>query len=257
VTATLDASLLRDLVPDGATVAIGGAGLNRKPMSLVRTLVDAGTRDLVVVAFLGSVDVELLLAAGAVAELHTAGVSLDGFGLAPAYRSARQRATPRVVEWSEGTLVAALEAASRGVPSMPTTTSPNSEVVAVNPWLAVHPDPFTGDPVVLARALRLDVALIHAPAADTANNLYIDGDAAVDALIARAAGRTVATAGALGRRPESEAAISRLWVDQVFIDEAGSLPTGCHPGTYTDLGTIGAWAGSDGSDASLLMGAAS
>jgi glutaconate CoA-transferase subunit A len=240
-------------VRDGATVAIGGAGLSRKPMTLVESLASSGARDLVIVSFLGSVDVELLLASGCVAELHTAGVDLGGFGLAPAYRTARQDGTVRTIEWSEGSLMAALEAEGRGLRSMPTPTSPRSEIVTANPWLGVHPDPMDGTDVVFARALPLDLALLHVPSADSSGNLHIDGDVGVDGLMARAATRTLSTAERLGDDEPSRASISRLWVDEIHITPEGSWPTACHPASLVDVGAIMRWAGSDGLDASLLV----
>ena len=245
--------LAGDLVRDGATIAIGGAGLSRKPMSLVDALASSGARDLTIVSFLGSVDVELLLASGSVSELHTAGVDLAGFGLAPAYRAARQDRSVRVIEWSEGSLMAALEAQARGLRSMPAPTSPQTELVATNPWLGVHPDPMAGSDVVFARALPIDLALLHVPSADSSGNLHIAGDVGVDGLIARAAARTLATTEAVGDDEPSAAAISRLWVDEIRVDRGGSWPTACHPVSLIDLDAVARWAGSDGLDRSLLV----
>ena len=180
-----------ELIPPGATVAVGGAGLNRKPMALLKGIVGGGVRDLDIVSFLGSVDVEYLLASGAVADLQSAGVSLDGFGLAPAFRAARQQQSVRFVEWSEASMVAAVEAAARGLPSMPCSTAPGSDVVKYNPSLGVYKDPPTGIPTVFATALAVDIALIHAPAADVHGNIYVDGDLGLDGLLARAAQTTI------------------------------------------------------------------
>lgn len=245
--------LAGDFARDGATIAIGGAGLSRKPMSLVAALASSGARDLTIVSFLGSVDVELLLASGSVSELHTAGVDLAGFGLAPAYRAARQDGSVRVIEWSEGSLLAALEARARGLPSMPAPTSPQTELVTTNPWLGVHPDPMDGSDIVFARALPLDLSLLHVPSADSSGNLHIAGDVGVDGLLARAATRTLATAEDIGDDEPSGAAISRLWVDEIHVDPGGSWPTACHPVSLIDLDAVARWAGSDGLDKSLLV----
>jgi glutaconate CoA-transferase subunit A len=238
---------------DGATIAIGGAGLSRKPMALVEAVTSSGLRDLTVVSFLGSVDVELLIGSGVVAELHTAGVDLAGFGLAPAYRAARQDRTVRVIEWSEGSLMTALEARARGLPSMPAPTSPRTELVTTNPWLGVHPDPMDGTDLVFARALPVDLALLHVPAADSSGNLHIAGDVGVDGLIARAATHTIATSEQMSDAAPAVAAISRLWVDEIRLEPGGSWPTACHPVSLIDLAAVGAWAGSDGTDVSLLV----
>jgi glutaconate CoA-transferase subunit A len=244
---------LRDLVPDGAVVAVGGAGLSRKPMSLLRALVAAGTRDLGVVSFLGSVDVELLLAAGAAKSVHTAGVALDGFGLAPAFRAARQQQSVEVVEWSEGSLCAAVEAAARGLPSFPCGTSTASDIVEHNPWLGVFPDPHSGADTVFARALRPDVAVLHATAADEHGNVYVEGDLGIDGLIARAAGTTVVSVDEiLTEADAARASLSRIWVDAVLEAPGGSWPTECYPAALVDLGAVAGWARSDGSQADLL-----
>lgn len=233
---------VRDRVPDGSTVAVGGTGLSRKPMSLLWSLVDAGVRDLTVVSFLGSVDVELLLAVDAVRELHTAGVSLEAAGLAPAYRAARQEGTVRVVEWSEGSLHAALEATARGVPSLPCGTSPISDVVGANPWLRVAPDPFTGEDVVVARALPVGVCLLHVPAADDQGNLFVDGDPGIDGTLARAASTVLASCEERRTDPPRRAAISRIWVDAVLDVPDGSWPTGCHATSGDDPSAVRRWA---------------
>lgn len=253
MTAGADASRIRELIPDGSTVAVGGAGLSRKPMALLSDLAASGAVDIRLVSFLGSVDVELLIAAGVVRSVHTSGVSLDGFGLAPAYRKARQGGSVSVVEWSEGSLSAALEAAARGLGSLPTTTSPQSDVVAENDWLTVAADVFTGVDTVFARAVRPDVALIHAAAADATGNIYIAGDTAIDGLLARASATTVASVERVedGLDPAS-AAISRLWVDEVQVRPGGSWPTESHPAALVDLAAVGRWAGSDGTDPDLL-----
>ncbi|MCW3065996.1 MAG: coenzyme transferase [Solirubrobacterales bacterium] len=229
-------------VPDGATVALGGVRLQRRPMALVRALAEAGRRDLRVVAFLGSLDVELLLAAGCVAELHSPGVSLDAAGLAPRYRAARQTGEPRFVEWSEGLMLTALDASTRGVPSLPAWMGLGSDLPDVNPWLRTGSDPFDDTPVMNVRALDVDVALIHVPGVDPAGNLYVEGDLGADGLLARAARRTIASFEGRRDREPLTAAISRIWIEDVVEAPRGAWPCGCHPAYGADLATARRWA---------------
>lgn len=228
-----DGAAVRDAVgdvADGSAVAVGGLGSSRRPMRLLRALVEAGPRDLAVVSFLGGLDVELLLAAGVVGELHTAGTSLDAAGLAPLYREARETGRPTVHEWGEGALHAALEAAARGLPYLPTSTAVASDVVATNPGLAVAEDPFGAGPVVVARALAVDLALLHVPAASERGDLFHDGDPGVDDVLVRAARRVVASTDTRVQRPPADATVARIWVDRVVDLPGGSWPTPC-PGT--------------------------
>ena len=62
----VDVSRAADTVQDGDTVYFGGTVLDRKPMELTRALIRAGRRDLEVVTFAGSLEIELLVAAGSV-----------------------------------------------------------------------------------------------------------------------------------------------------------------------------------------------
>ncbi len=233
---------LVESVPDGATVALGGVRLQRRPMALVRALAQAGRRDLCVVAFLGSLDVELLLAAGCVAELHAPAVGLDAAGLAPRFRAARQDGTVRFVEWSEGLMLTSLEAAARGVPSYPAWMGLGSDLPALNPWLRPGTDPFDGTAVMNVRALDIDVALLHVPAADDAGNLYVDGDLGADGLIARAARQTLVSYERRCDRDPLRAAVSRLWVEGLVAAPRGAWPCGCHPHYSAELDVARHWA---------------
>ncbi len=211
-------------------------------MAMLQALVQAGVADLTVISFLGSLDVELLLVGGAVTRVHTAGVSLDAAGLAPTYRSARETGAPDVVEWSEGSLHAAIEATSRALPSMPCGTATGSDVVRHNPHLMVAADPFDGTDVVVARALPIDVALLHVPAANARGDLFIDGDPAIDGTLARAAGVVIASFDERRDLPPATAAISRIWVDAVLHLPGGAWPTGCHATTPADPAVARRWA---------------
>jgi glutaconate CoA-transferase subunit A len=220
-------SILADAVTDGALVAFGGGELRRKPVAAARALAGLGRRDLRVVALLGSVEVEVLLGSGCVAEVHSAGVALAG--LAPRWREARQTGSPRAVEWSEGTLAAALQAAALGVDSFLWPSGIGTDLPAVNPWLKETTDPHTGAPVIAVRALVPDVAIIHAPGADDEQNVYIDEDLVADELLARAALRVIVTYERLVQCEPGRAAISRLFVDDVVAAPGGAAPTACPP----------------------------
>lgn len=219
--------VLADAVPDGALVVVGGGELTRKPMAAVRELVGLGRRDLRVATMLGSADVEVLLGAGAIAEVHSSGVALEG--LAPRWREARQTGSPAVVEWSEGTFAAALHATTLGLDSIPWPTGLASDLPVVNPYVKEAADPHTGRPVLAVRALVPDVALIHVNAVDEEGNAYVDGDLVLDGLLARAAKRVVVTYEATVEADPERAAISRLWLDDLVEAPGGALPTACPP----------------------------
>jgi glutaconate CoA-transferase subunit A len=221
--------VLGDAVADGALVAFGGGELRRKPVAAARELVALGRRDLRVATLLGSAEVELLLGAGAAVEVHSAGVML--LGLAPRWREARQTGSPTVVEWSEGTFLAALQAASLGADSLLWPSGVETDMPAVNPWLKEVADPWSGAPVLAVRALVPDVAIIHAHGVDEDGNVYIEDDLVADELLARAARRVVVTYEREVPAEPERAAISRLFVDDTVEAPGGAAPTAM-PGLY-------------------------
>src|SRR5688500_5755830 len=78
-------------ISDGATVGIGGTIISDHPMALVRGLVRRRLRNLTVVAPTAGLDVDLLVAAGCVAKIHTAYVGAEGAApIGPAFRAAAE-----------------------------------------------------------------------------------------------------------------------------------------------------------------------
>lgn len=209
-------------------------------MAACRALAALGRRDLVVIAFLGSLDVELLLEAGCVGELHAAGVALDAAGLAPRFRRAREEGAPPFVEWSEGAMVAALEAGALGLDSALTRSCLGTDLPRLNPMLREVADPHTGAPVIAARALAPDLALIHVAGVDAHGHAYCDGDLAADGLLARAARRTVVTYEREEPADPPRVALSRLWIERAVRVPDGARPTSCHPLYAADLAAVAA-----------------
>ena len=76
------------LVADGSQSAFSGAVLRGKPVAAARALARAGKRDLELVTFTGSLEVELLLAAGALRTVVSSYVGLGPHGLARGFSGA-------------------------------------------------------------------------------------------------------------------------------------------------------------------------
>jgi glutaconate CoA-transferase subunit A len=225
------------LVPDGAVVAVGGTILHRKPMTFLRALADAGRRDLTVVTFAGSVDVEVLLAGGCIEELKTAYVGLGEHGFAPHFRSAAQSGQVRDQEWSEWTLLGGLRAAMMGLPFLPTRAGVGSEVVADLPLGKVD-DPFGSGTYLAIPPMRPDVAVLHAWRASPAGDVQFPWPPEhlwdVDVLMARAARSVIVTVEEIvpPATIAEDSVLTRMFgfeIDAVVHCPGGSWPTGSAP----------------------------
>ena len=100
---------LAALVPDGASVALGGSFLHRGPFALVRELIRRRRASLEIVKQSPGYDIDILCRAGAVARVRAGIVAMEGhLGLAPAYRRAVERQEIELEEHACMTLTAGL-----------------------------------------------------------------------------------------------------------------------------------------------------
>lgn len=226
------------LVADGATVALGGGLCARLPMALVRELVRAGRRDLHVVGSAHSVDVDLLIAAGAVKVCEESYVGFEqDLGLAPAFRRAAQTGTVEVRESCCVTVLTQLRAAEMGLPFLPVRGVKGTDIAALHPEYGRVSCPFTGEELVAVPPLVPDVALVHAPIGDARGNLHLDQPYVLDERFAHASRMVVATVDRLVTTDEVAAAgvvIPAHTVAAVAEVPFGAHPSSCYPGYAYD-----------------------
>lgn len=216
------------LVADGATVALGGGLSARLPMALVRELVRQGRRGLHLVGSAHSIDVDLLVAAGAVRRLEESYVGFEqDLGLAPAYRRAAEAGTVEVAESCCATILAQLRAAEMGLPFLPVRGVRGSDIVRLHPEYAEITCPFTGETLVAVPALRPDVALLHAPAGDRYGNLHLEQPYVLDERFASASASVVATVDELVSTDEVTAA--GVTIPAHLVAAVTEVPYGAHP----------------------------
>ncbi len=190
------------------------------PMEATRALIRRGVRNLHLVTLpTSSVQADLLVGAGCVAVLETSAVSLGELGPAPRFTAAAKSGGICIRDATCPALHAAFQAAEKGVPFMPLRGIIGSDLLAHRPDWRVIDNPFgTDDPIVVLPAIRPDVALIHAPVADRAGNVWI-GRQREFATMAHAAAKTVVT-------------VEKI-VDSNLLDDP-TLAAGTLPGFYVE-----------------------
>jgi glutaconate CoA-transferase subunit A len=209
------------------------------PMEATRALIRRGVRNLHLVALpTSSLQADLMIGAGCVAVLETSAVSLGELGPAPRFTAAVVAAAIRVKDATCPALHAAFQAAEKGVPFMPLRGIIGSDLLTHRPDWRVIDNPFgDNDPIVLLPALHPDVALLHAPMADGAGNVWIGRQREL-ATMAHASARTVVTVeklvdGNLLDDPLLAAGtLPGFYVDRIAVAENGCWPLGL-PDHYT------------------------
>jgi glutaconate CoA-transferase subunit A len=221
------------LVADGALVALGGGLSARLPMALVRELVRQRRTGLHLVGSAHSIDVDMLVGAGAVRRCEESYVGFEqDLGLAPAYRRAAEEGTIEVAESCCATVLAQLRAAEMGVPFLPVRGVRGSDIAGLHPEYAEITCPFTGETLVAVPPLHPDVALLHAPSGDRYGNLHLEQPYVLDERFASASRMVVATVDELVSTEQVTAAgvtIPGHLVAAVAQVSFGAHPASCYP----------------------------
>jgi glutaconate CoA-transferase subunit A len=233
-------------VPTGARLAVGGHHFARLPLAALRMLAASRARDLRWFSWGGGLPLEMLLAADRIASIDLCFSSLDIFGLPPRFRAVAEAQSVPVTDWPALAMIAALEAAMRNLPSLQVQLPIGSDLVSTCPGLRAAGDGLTAH----VCAIRPDVALLHAPYADTQGNVAIYGARALDVLLAGAARQVLVTVeeivpeGALARMGRLTV-IPRTLVSAVAYAPEGAAPASCLPHYVTDWQALSTLLGGD------------
>src|SRR6478735_1768512 len=179
------AAALQDVLRDGMTLAVGGFGLSGIPADLIEAVRDSGVKDLTVVSNNMAVDgkgVELLIEGGQVRKVIASYVGENKL-FAEQYLAGQLE-----VEFTpQGTLAERLRAGGAGIPAFYTKTGVGTLVAEGKPLAE-----FDGETFVQERAIKADVALVHAHTAD--NLIYRYTAQNFNPVVATAGAVTVAEA---------------------------------------------------------------
>jgi len=190
---------------------------------------------------------DMLIGAGCVESVDAAAVTLGEFGQAPQFTKA---IIEGVIEMRDSTcpaIHAGLQAAEKGIPFMPLRGILGSDVLAHRPDWHVIENPFycgsEKDPIVLVPAITPDVALIHAPVADTLGNVWISVRREL-MLMAHAAKTTLVTVekiidgDLLLDSDKAPGCIPSLYIDYLAEVPMGAKPLGLFDCYHADAAVI-------------------
>ena len=219
------------LVPDGSTVALGGLSMNSSPMAFVRELARQEKKELTLVAIVNGMAVDWLVAAGCVRRVVSGLISFEGMGLAPNFRRAVESGSVTLEEYSEYLLIARLRAAATNLPFIPTKAGLGTDVISLHPETTrLETDSVTGEAYVACTPLPVDVAVVHAHAADVLGNVRVDPKLLwMDNEIVNAAAKTIVTVEGIVPHSSFVAEPHRTTWPRFITDAVVEVPWGAYP----------------------------
>jgi len=137
-------------------------------------------------------------------------------------------------------MIHALRAGAYGIPFMPVGGMWGSDLVALRPeFYSVMKSPFDGSEVVCVKALAPDYAIIHVQEADIYGNCRILGPSYQDALLARAAKKTIITTERIVGTYRMQEEPKLTAIPHFLVEAVVELPGGAKPGIcYPDYLTV-------------------
>ncbi len=224
---------IAEAIPDGALLGVP-ADYSGVPMAATRALIARGARDLRLFCLpYTTLQGDMLIGAGCVASVEAAAVTLGEHGLAPRFTAAVEDGAFEMRDSTCPALHSQLQATEKGVPFMPLRGVIGSDIAAHRPDWRVIDSPFGNapDPVLLLPAVKLDVALFHAPYADPAGNVFI-GRRRELATMVHAASKVLVTvekivaASLYETEANAACALPAFYVDAIAVAKNGAWPCG-------------------------------
>ncbi|MGE0798039.1 MAG: CoA transferase subunit A [Lautropia sp.] len=175
---------------------------------------------------------DLLIGAGCVSELECGAVIHAEHGATPRFLKGFHDGTLTVRESTCPAIFHGLTAAEKGAPFMAVRGVLGSQLTELRPDWRVIANPFDeSEPLVVVPPIRPDVALFHAPMADTNGNVWI-GRRREFALMAHAARTTLVTVerihqgDLMAHRELGPGTLSAVYIDAIACCEKGAWPFG-------------------------------
>lgn len=223
---------LAALIPNGASVALGGSFLHRGPFALVRELIRQNKNNLEIIKQSPGYDIDILCRAGVATQARTGIVAMEGnFGLASGYRKAVEEGRLKLEEHACATLTAGLRAAAYGIPFQPCAGIDGSDLAALNDWKQIA-DPWgKHDPVWVIPAIEPDVAIIHANEVDSRGNVRVYGTFHWDKIMSRAAKRVLIVAERQVDDSVFENQPEMTLIPYFLVEAYAIVPNGAWPGS--------------------------
>lgn len=230
------------MVRDGARIGLGGFAVYQRPMAFVRELIRQRRRNLTVVGVTSSIETDVLIGAGVCDRLETSYMGFEKFGLAPAFRRACEMRGFNVVDYPELLAWDRFRADQEGLQFWPASGLGGTSLVACNLDIKPFDCPLTGKPLHALPAARLDIAVIHAIAADQYGNVIVPSfhnlPQSFDVTLSRSSRMLIVTV----ERVVSENFLKRharlVQIPATRVHAVAEAPFGAHPtamlGRYID-----------------------
>jgi glutaconate CoA-transferase subunit A len=221
-------------VSDGASLALGGMTLYRRPVAFVTALLRRQRLpiDLTLVNFTAGYESDLLVGAGCVRSIRSVYFGLESFGFAPMFTQAAQNGIIDIIEETEMSMVLGLRAKMSGVSYLPSRAWVGTDLPGLRPDVQTMTDPYTQETLMAFPAISIDLAVLHGLEADREGNIRLNNNIGIDLELVYTADMVIVTVERMvdSIQPSVDSTLlPHPGADMIAVAPRGSWPTSCYP----------------------------
>ncbi len=229
---------IAELVPDGCSVALGLQMEQMIPFAAGHEIMRQRKRGLTLIGPISDILFDQMIGAGCVEHVIAAWVGNVMMGSAYNFRREVENGRVKVTNMTNFAVALALQAASMGVPFLPTKTALGADVAKGNPFFKRMDDPFGQRPTTddrrpdhlhAVKALAPDVTIVHVQRADEQGNAHCWGNFGVMIEGVRAARRVIVVAEEIVSAEVIASDPNRTVIPGFLVSAVVECPLGAHP----------------------------
>ncbi len=229
-----------ELLPDGCSVAMGLQLEQMTPFAAGHEIMRQNRRGLTLIGPISDILFDQMIGGGCVDRVIAAWVGNVMMGQAYNFRREVESGRVKVTDMTNFTIALALQAASMGVPFLPTRTALGSDVARENPFFADVQDPFASTKYQVPsnkdvgklhaiKALSPDVTIVHVQRADEQGNAHCWGNFGVMIEGVRAAKKVIVVAEEVVAPKIIASDPNRTVIPGFIVSAVVECPMGAHP----------------------------
>jgi len=234
-----------ELVPDGCSVAMGLQLEQMIPFAAGHEIMRQKRRGLTLIGPISDILFDQMIGAGCVERVIAAWVGNVMMGSAYNFRREVESGRVKVTNLTNFTVALALQAASMGVPFLPTKSALGSDVAKDNEFFVEIESPFieatprldgrdarpytSKDKLYAVKALAPDVTIVHVQRADEQGNAHCWGNFGVMIEGVRAAKKVIVVAEEVVAPEVISSDPNRTVIPGFMVSAVIECPTGAHP----------------------------
>jgi glutaconate CoA-transferase subunit A len=219
-------------VRPGKSLAMGTSLEGLIPFAAGHEIIRQGIRDLTLIGPISDMLFDQVIGGGCVARVRAAWIGNVSTGSGYHFRRAVEKDLPRPIQvehHSNFSIALGLHAGALGVPFLPARTLLGTDIIRDNPQFKIAPCPFTGQTLLLVRAIQPDLAIVHVQRCDPQGNAHLWGNMGVTVDAAKASKEVIVIAEEVVDSAVIRSDPNRTVIPGFLISAVVEEPWGAHP----------------------------